>query len=701
MSTYLRTIKLIYKIGLILSISLQASCVDKKRVIMELPQTLPDPVRTMATKKMPAYRKKSPQAKQIKKLQPRPLVRQKQVESEQSRDFDLPTGKLTLNADSLPLKDFIHLALNEVLQIPFEMDDKIAKNITPVNLHISKPLPAEQLFEVVEQLLNNLDVSLVPIKHGLRVLPKKDLKNAPPMISGASNKMGTGHIVEVIPLQYVKMNELKTLSASLFQMGKYGRVDFNKRLNSIVAVGEPARVQRLKEFVEFLDYPSFKQHHLRLVRPIYWSAKELASQLINLLKVQGIPTSDNADDNASVIVLTIESMNAVLVTSPQKEWMQQAEYFISELDNADAAGPDIHTFIYFTKHRPADELGSLILQTTGKQADTATDEAAPSGEAGANQQKTPPEPSLSNNSATQHNIENLNVITDKKRNALIFIGTAKSYQMIVPILKALDIPARQVLIELTVADVTLNELNKIGIQWQFDQFNIASAIGSAVVSNAALGLTGMGGASSGGLTYAFLDEAIGIRALLNALTTRSQAKILSSPTLLAMDGEKAHFQVGSQISVINNETSNSASSTGNGTGLLRSFTYIDTGVILDITPIITEHGSVRMEIRQEVSTPGTRDPNGQPAIDKREIETILVAESGQTILMGGLIRHNTSDTQGQIPLLGDIPYLGALFRDTSQSDNSTELIIVITPHIIKNQNDANELTQSYRKKLGW
>ena len=161
-----------------------------------------------------------------------------------------------------------------------------------------------------------------------------------------------------------------------------------------------------------------------------------------------------------------------------------------------------------------------------------------------------------------------------------------------------------------------------------------------------------------------------------------------------------HMQVGTQISVVTQEVSNATAATATGTSLLRSFSYIDTGVILDIEPSITDYGSISMKLKQEVSEPGAGGGDSPP-IFKRIVDTVLVAETGQTVLLGGLITHNESLTRTQVPLLGDVPVLGALFRSENITDRSTELIILITPHIVRNKDDATHYTDAYRKRLGW
>ncbi len=708
MYIYSRNIKNFYRLGLLICLTLQISCVTQPEMI--LPPALPDPA-TLIKPQTDIFKtvENERQPKRVKILPSFSDANAKKTAKKVAAKFELPKGRLTLNAEDLPLKNFIHLALGEILQIPFEMDQAVANNKSPVNLHVTKPLPADQMLEIVEQVLATYDVAITPTEHGLKVLPRASLKDMPATLSVKHDKIGYGQIIEVIPLQYAEMSELNAISGSIFQLGKYGRINYNKRLNAVIAIGEAKRVKRFREFVDFLDRAGFSKHQLRLIRPIYWQAEDLAKQLINLLKVQGIPTSDDANNNSSVVIQAVGSMNTLLVTSPQKKWMRQAEALIKQLDDADAAGPKMRSFIYFTKHRPADELGELINSAIGSGlqpskeevgikrgrgigVDIRRTEARKSGE------KTVRK-SINISETNDIQIQNLKVIVDDKRSALIFIGRASAYEMVVPILKALDIPVRQVLIEITVADITLNTSEQLGVEWSITDVDI----GATVSSLGTMALTGGGlGLAEGGLGYAFTDKATGIKAKLNALATTGKAKILSTPSILAMDGETAHIQVGSQISVVNSELSNSNSTNndGSGTGLLRAYSYIDTGVILDISPTITDHGSILMELRQEVSDVGSGGGD-QPPIFTREIDTVIVANSGQTILLGGLITRNKTDDGTKVPLLGDIPYLGALFRTTKIKEHSTEMIMLITPHIIKDQYDAAELTQSYRNRLGW
>jgi general secretion pathway protein D len=281
----------------------------------------------------------------------------------------------------------------------------------------------------------------------------------------------------------------------------------------------------------------------------------------------------------------------------------------------------------------------------------------------------------------------LRMVLDEPHNALVFVGSAGSYKAIYQLLEQIDVPAKQVLLEVTVADVTLEKNTQLGVEWRFK-----GSSGGMDAVGSTLGGVGLGG---GGFTYTAFDDAGGIRAQINALATNGDARILSSPRLLAVDNEEAKIQVGTQIAVISSEnTSDSVD------GIIRSFTYVDTGVILSFTPTVMAGGQVRLQVNQEVSVPGP-SLNNTPPINTRSVQTTLIAQSGRTVMIGGLISTTDSISDQKVPLFGDIPVLGALFRGRDVVENTTEMVILITPHIIESSLQLETLTEAFRKKGGW
>lgn len=203
------------------------------------------------------------------------------------------------------------------------------------------------------------------------------------------------------------------------------------------------------------------------------------------------------------------------------------------------------------------------------------------------------------------------------------------------------------------------------------------------------------GVGSAGFRYTAFDDAGIVRARLNALATNGDARILSSPRLLAVDNEEARIQVGTQIAVVSSEnTSDSVD------GIIRTFNYIDTGVILSFTPTVMAGGNVRLVVSQEVSVPGP-SLNNTPPINTRSVQTTLIAQSGTTVMIAGLISTNNSISNEMVPVLGSIPFFGALFRGREVVDASTELVIFITPHIIESSVQLETLTESFMSRMSW
>lgn len=261
------------------------------------------------------------------------------------------------------------------------------------------------------------------------------------------------------------------------------------------------------------------------------------------------------------------------------------------------------------------------------------------------------------------------------------------------ILQMLDKPAKAALIEVTVAEVSLNENSQLGVEWLIKE---AKLDGTKILTSTLGGL----GIGSAGLNYRRIDSAGDTRLLLNALASNNRATILSSPRVLARNGETATIQVGQEVPIITSQQT--APTTGGTGGVLQTVQYRSTGVILKVKPVIHSSNQIDLDVVQEVSAAQstTTGVNTSPTFGTRKIDTKLSVRDGATILLGGLISKNSSQGNAGIPLLKDIPGLGQLFRTNSDKSDRTELIILITPYVIANDNDAEAVTDAFKKQLG-
>ena len=594
------------------------------------------------------------------------------------------------------------MALGDVLKLSYNMDAQVAKRTEPVTLRISKPVKAARLLGMVEEVLRQFDVALARDPNGLiQVIPLSQVRESmPDVVHGiVKTALRFGRIIEIIPLSYANPDETVFFSQSIFQMGKFGQVWADDRLHAIVVVGDAREVERFREAVALVDRPALQGQHVRLVRPVYWQVGNLKKALRKALEAQDVPVEGRGKTGGLHLVL-VKQINALIVASPRRSWLDAALSWVKRLDTPEAVGSHGKDFIYFVRNARAKNLGAVIMRVLSGRSGVVGGKASfkPLRDAtrvvGATLPKKPSLPSKSSKSLLATGVRGLAVITDERRNALIFVGTADAYRGVLPLLQELDKPPRQVLIEATIAEVTLDKSTQFGIEAGFTNVDRSGKV-TGILST--IGGLGVGGA---GLVYTLMNAAGAVRLKLNALASEGKARVLSSPRLLAMDNEEARIQIGDQVAILSQEVGNAIATTGSSTGLLRSFSYVDTGVILDVTPTINEGGMVQLKLHQEVSTPGA-SANNTPPISKRSVDTVVMAKSGQTILIGGLISHSKTVNRTKVPILGDIPILGHLFSNDTITDRATELIVLITPHIISGPDDAKYLTRAFQDQLGW
>jgi general secretion pathway protein D len=294
--------------------------------------------------------------------------------------------------------------------------------------------------------------------------------------------------------------------------------------------------------------------------------------------------------------------------------------------------------------------------------------------------------------------ETTKIIPDEITNSIIILATPDDYAVIEDAIKKIDIVPRQVMLEALVAEIKLTDDMTFGLSWSLktdvkidDTINLDGNLGFNS-SN----LSGIDVTSLAGFAFAGVDTSGVVRALLETLASDSKINVLAAPHVLVSDNREAKIQIGDQVPIATSETNVSGTSE-----IQRTIQYKDTGIILTVKPQVNESGLVALEISQEVSSFSIQKifDSDQVVISKREASTNLVVQDGQTIVIGGLIREDTSRSREGIPLLSKIPILGYLFGSTTDKFTRTELIILLTPHVIRNQTEAADVSSEYIKRL--
>ncbi|HSE11449.1 MAG TPA: type II secretion system secretin GspD [Rudaea sp.] len=315
----------------------------------------------------------------------------------------------------------------------------------------------------------------------------------------------------------------------------------------------------------------------------------------------------------------------------------------------------------------------------------------------------------------------------EENNQLLVMATPGEWDSILAAIRRLDIPQLQVQLEVKILEITLTGNLQFGLQWYLAGL-VGSATGSAQANGqyqppfgpntydrhrAELGATGnTGPTSNGGFFYSFLNKDFEVA--INALQQDGQARTLSAPSLVVMNNQEAQINVGTQIPVVqtyyNGFTTGTPVTTPGGTtgnplgtsaygGTTGSVQYLNTGVVLDVRPRVNPGGLVYLEVQQEVSNPEAAPAGTNPPIDQRQLSTQVAVQSGRTVLLGGLIRDIGTISNTGLPWISNIPVLGRLFGNTSHTTNRTELIVLITPQVINNADDADRVTAEYQSRF--
>jgi general secretion pathway protein D len=285
------------------------------------------------------------------------------------------------------------------------------------------------------------------------------------------------------------------------------------------------------------------------------------------------------------------------------------------------------------------------------------------------------------------------LVVDSNSNTLIFNTSAENFSQLMSLMNTLDQPSKAALIEVTVAEVRLTDDHTFGVEWLLRE---SGTNWSTTIST--LGGLAMGTA---GLTWTTLARAGDVRLVLNALASSNRATILSNPRVMARNGETARIQVGQEVPIITSQQSSIDATTGNGTGVLQTVQYRNTGVILSVKPSIFSGDRIDLDIKQEVSAAQSTSTgvNNSPTFLTRNVDTKLTLEHGSTVLLGGLIADDRADSDAGVPWVKNIPIVGQLFRVDTDKIVRTELIVLITPYVVNDGTDARHYTEQYKAML--
>ena len=615
-------------------------------------------------------------------------------------------GMISLNFVDATIPEITDAVLGDILGLNYVIDPEVTGLVT---LRTAEPLPRDAVLPTLENVLRINGVVMVRSGEVYSILPasKAPLSRSGTIADAAPGSI-KGHGIHAYPMRYASAASVRDLLQPF--LGPDQEIVIDEARNLLIFSGTTQEVRNLAEMAAVFDVDWMEGMSFALL-PV---SKADAQTIVAELEVLFGQTPGTAGQGA-ITFLPIERLNAVLAISPQPNYLRRAEQWVQRLDRRDQ-GAGRQVYVYYVKNGLATELAEVLTRVFESTASTADSNFLAPG-ARAATLRPPPQLAEAPNDATDadavppagaepgvqppvvagrgvsvgavvQETGGISVIADERTNSLVFLASAAEFEMIEAALERLDITPLQVLIEATIAEVQLNDKLEYGLQWFFGNNDVAGTFST----------TDSGAVLPSFPGFNFIVDTSNVRAVLNALTEITDVRIISAPQVMVLDNQSARLQVGDEVPVA---TQAAVSVTDPDAPIVNSIEQRDSGVILEVTPRINASGLVTLDVTQEISIveETTTSSINSPTFRQRKIDTTVAVNSGNTVALGGLIQEITEDRTSGIPLLSEIPVLGNLFKTEAESTVRTELLVLITPKVVRNSMEAKEVTEELKRRL--
>lgn len=611
--------------------------------------------------------------------------------------------------EGVSIESFINVVFGMELGFGVQIDQSLRSRPELLSLSLTEPQPPAKAYTIAQEVLGAYGVKINELGGVLQFQPAnqggRGGGDLPALIATRSLPdvpAGQRTVFVAMPLEISQPGAIAAQVRNLF--GAH-QVNFTELVeaNALLISGPGDAVRAAMSAVMTLDGGGLIGKRSLRINPLYLPADLLAKELRDVLTGQGIAVKGGAGAGGVVSFVPVSSANVLLVFSESEAALKATQEWADRLDqpSEDSAGGGM--YLYAARHTTVQTLlpvlESLLGTGAGGAPRTGTGAGPGQAVAGASEMggRTTGSGSGSGAAATSISGQNGQVAVDPIRNVIVFQGEAQRWRAIQGVLARLDQPARQVVIEVTVAEVTMTDEFSHGVEWALRNINIGGMSGPVTA------LQGLAGTGGGGLVWQGLSSSGQVKAILNLFAKDSRVSILSTPRILVKSGESASIDVGTEVPIITSQaTAADLPSTGGNSSILQSVQYRKTGVLLDIEAVVHSGQRVDLKISQEVSeaTPTDTSEISSPSVFSRKLRTSLSLADGESTLLGGLISSNRSDGKTKVPLLGDIPILGRAFQSRKQTGTRTELLMLITPYVVEDAAQTRAITDAIRSRFG-
>jgi len=619
-------------------------------------------------------------------------------------------GEITLNFEGQGIQEIIHAILGDILQENYVIAPGISGEVT---FSTARPVASDQVLPILEMLLRWNGATLVWRDDRFHVLPVSDAVRGNLTLRPSGGELQRGYQVVAVPLEYISAEQMQLL------LEPYAREDAvlnaDNARSMLVLAGTRAELRNYMQIVDTFDVDWLKGMSVGMFQIQRVEVADLITELEELLGGEDSPLA------GMFRIMPLERLNSIMVITPNEHYLNEVESWIERLDRSSPeAGSRL--YVYRVKNLDAEVLAGYLANVFGGEGgggrSTARQdrgslapglETAQASSVSEFQNQTSPQArdrASSGSSGggggtvTLGEDGDVRITAVLETNSLLIQASPSDYDAILNAIERLDEEPLQVLIEAQVLIVALTDELQYGVSWFLanslpDEEGFpglpadSGFVGSPEANNFRFGAgTGFLGAIADSVGSDFVS------ATINALESVSDVRTISAPSLMVRNNSDARINVGTQVPI------QSTSFTGNTDRVFGSTQFLNTGVILSVTPRVNPGGLVYMTVSQEVSSPGERaTPESNPAINTRTIETEVAVQSGQTIVLGGLIEETTNKGRSGVPFLQRIPGLGALFRSSNDSLSRSETLVLITPTVVESTAKLERVSREFSRKF--
>ncbi len=592
-------------------------------------------------------------------------------------------GGITLDFVDADVRDVAKAVLGDFLGLSYAVGASVTGTVT---IQTSRPVPKADVLPVLEQSLQLNNLALVKRAGIYNIVPLADARRQSGAIATARRATSEpGFGVQIVPLKYVGAAQMQHLLEPLVPSQAIVYADASR--NFLIIQGSQEERSAMVDEIGLFDVDWLSNMSFSLLTPKYTDVTALVQEMSQIVGGQ-----DGALSGA-VRLIPIQRLNAILAISSQPRYLAQLQQWMERLDRP-GQGSDRRIFFYAVQNGRASDLAEGLNHSLyGENAKTSNDQNANHAEMDSmatnmqmgggslsapqpqTQQQASASPSQDSGSPSGAG-DRATVTVDKTNNALLIYGTPQQYSVIEDVLHHMDIAPVQIQLEAAIAEVTLNDGLQYGVQYFYQPSNKHTFILSDVATAAIT-------PQLPGFSYLF-TQGTNIKVILSALSNVTHVEVVSSPNIMVLNNGTASLTVGDQVPIA---TSQAVGVETANAPIVNTIEYHATGVILKVTPSVNRSGLVTLDVSQEVSNlaPNSEQSStlGSPTFEERKVVSTVAIHDTETVALGGLISNSRTRGSDGIPLLSEIPYLGGLFGTKKDNTVRTELMVLITPHVVE------------------